>query len=223
LLVAKLRSETDYKALPNVLYEASLNPRRSLYDLLAGRPSLQEIRITYRGLRRIEELRDLLRRDRILEEFGILLDLRYFNRDLEDALHLSSDIAVSVMRADMDGFKQTNDNFGHAAGDVVMKSYLAAVRDGIGQFVTAYRGRGDETASLIIGQGHKRAVEMAEDIRRRVQALQCEHDGKTLPSVTASIGVATTPPLARTSDIETVADQRQGKAKTSGKNCVVSE
>ena len=37
--------------------------------------------------------------------------------------------AVSVMCADMDGFKAVNDRFGHAAGDVVMKAYLESVGD----------------------------------------------------------------------------------------------
>src|ERR1051326_6053321 len=57
-------------------------PRRNvLMALCATRPYV-DIGVTYRGLRRIEELRDLLRRDRVLERFGILLDGRYIVSDL---------------------------------------------------------------------------------------------------------------------------------------------
>jgi diguanylate cyclase (GGDEF)-like protein len=194
--------------------------RSELFNLFIG--NLYEFRITYRGLRRIEELRDLLKRDRILEPFGVLLDLRYFRIELEDALRRQNEIAVSVLCLDMDHFKRINDNFGHIAGDIVMKAYFEIVRDCLGTFGTAFRGRGDETYALIIGQGHERAVDFAETIRRSVAELRREHAGKELPQVTASIGVATTPPGPRSMEIESMADDRQGRAKKEGRNRVIS-
>jgi len=175
----------------------------------------------YPGMQRIEELRDMLKRDRILEEFGVLLDMRYFTRDLDDALKRSSDIPVSVMRLDMDGFKKVNDQHGHAAGDVVMKSYLEAVRDSLGSFGNAYRGRGDEVAALIIGQEYNCVVETAEKIRASIGALRLKFNDANLSAVTASIGVATTPPAAREKGLETLADDRQTRAKKEGKDRVV--
>lgn len=198
-----------------------LNPREGLETGLRGDTS-HRIRITYRGLQRIEDLRDLLKRDRILERFGVLLDIRYFRQDLEDALKRSADTAVSVLYGDMDNFKRINDQFGHDAGDVVMKSYLECVRDGLGQFGTGYRGVGDETVGLIVGQDAARAQQICEDIRKRVEVLKCEHKGQKLPPVSASIGLATTPPADRSMELESLADQRQQKAKQSGKNKVVS-
>lgn len=199
------------------------NPREALYGFLRGHKGVQSLRITYRGLRRIEELRDLLRNDRILEHFGILLDLRYLRRDLEDALQRASDVTVSLLYADMDDFKPINTESCHAAGDVVMKAYLEVVRDSLGSFGTGYRGKGDEVVGLAIGQGHKRAVEIAETIRKRVEAMQCEYKGKLLRKVTASIGVATTPPESRSLDIEMVAENRNRQAKERGKNRVVAD
>jgi diguanylate cyclase (GGDEF)-like protein len=181
-----------------------------------------QLRVTYRGLCRIEELSELLKRDRILEPFGVLLDLRYFPKDFEDALHRPSDVPVSVLRLDMDGFKKINDDFGHPAGDMVMKSYLETVRDCVGSIGSAYRGRGDEVAALIVGQEHKRVTEIAEMIRASVEALRCKFNDTALPAVTASIGVATTPPESRGKEMETLADDRQNRAKKEGKNRVVA-
>lgn len=90
-------------------------------------------------------------------------------------------------------------------------------------FGDAYRGSGDEVVAIILGQGHERGVEIAENIRTRVSALRCEHKGQPLPTVSASIGVATTPPEERNRDVYLVADRRQGLAKQRGKNQVVAK
>lgn len=222
-LVARLRGEVPPGSpRPEQLtdYEWA-SPREAIHRYLT-RQNLYRLRITYRGLRRIEELRDLLRRDRILEPFGVLLDLRYVHADLQDYLRRPAEMPVSVLYADMDKFKPINDEFGHDAGDVVLKSYLEAVRDGLGSFGTGYRGRGDEVVAIIAGQGHERAVEIAEKIRSAIEALKCEFRGQSLPSVTASIGVATTPPESRSMELQSVAEARNRQAKESGRNRVVS-
>lgn len=199
------------------------NPRKAILDFLSGtHRGLYHVCITFRGLRRIQELRDALRYDRILEPHGVLLSMQYFRRDLEDALKSKQDDAVSVISADMDDFKRINTESGHDAGDVVMKAYLECVRDGLNLFGTAYRGVGDEVLALVVGQGHKIACDLAEGIRKRVSELVCEFKGKRLHRVTASLGVATTPPENRTMDIESVAKERGYRAKKEGKNCVIS-
>lgn len=198
------------------------NPRSAIQNFLTGAYGLQEIRITYRGLRRIQELRDFLRYDRILEPHGVLFSMQYFRRDLEDALKNNPNVTVSLISADMDDFKRINTDFGHDAGDVVMKGYLECVRDGLGLFGTGYRGVGDEVLALVLGQGHGVVIKIAEEIRKRVADLRCEYKGKPLHRVTASLGVASTPPESRTMEIEAVAKQRGYDAKKNGKNRVVA-
>jgi diguanylate cyclase (GGDEF)-like protein len=199
-----------------------MDPRRGLAEVLTS-GGQQRLRITYRGLRRIEELRDALRKDRILDDFGVLLSIRYLNGDLLHAIERGADTEVSVTYADMDNFRPINTNFGHDAGDAVMKAYLEVVRDSINPFGEAYRGVGDETVAIVIGQGHTRAVELAEAIRKGVEQLRVEHGGQVLPPVTASIGVATTPPEKRNRDILLVAEGRNRVAKKAGKNRVVAD
>ena len=222
LLVGRLRGEVSLTYVPSqtfAVYEWA-DPRATLSNIFLN-GQLYQLCVTYRGMRRIEELRDLLKRDRILEDFGILLSIRYMRRDLEEALQRSSDVEVSVLYLDMDDFGKINKQFGQEAGDVVMKAYLEAVQAGMGNFGTAFRGVGDEVAGLIVGQGHARAINIAEEIKLRVAAPQCEYKEKPLPKVTVSIGVATTPPESRSMDIETLAESRKRKAKENGKNRVV--
>jgi diguanylate cyclase (GGDEF)-like protein len=221
LLVGRLRGEVRSSSPPSAIAQYQWeNPRLALFDRFLE-AQLYQLSITYRGMRRIEELRDLLKRDRILDDFGILLSIRYVRRDLYEALRRSSDVAVSVLYLDMDDFGKINKQYGQSAGDEVMKSYLEIVRESIGDFGTGYRGVGDETVGLIVGQGHAKAMEIAETIKRRVGAMQCEYKAKLLPRVTTSIGVATTPPESRSMDIETLAESRKRVAKGSGKNCVI--
>lgn len=223
LLVAQLRGELAQNfSKPRDFHQHQWdNPRATLdYILLQG--VLQPLRITYRGLRRIEELRDLLRHERILEDFGVLLSVRYFRRDFQDALQRTSDVAVSVLYADMDDFGKINKQFGQTAGDVVMKAYLEVVRDKLGLLGEAYRGVGDEVVAIVIGQGHQRAIEFGEAIRKGVESLHCEYKSIALPQVTASIGVATTPPEERKFEVETLAESRKRQAKENGKNRVIA-
>jgi diguanylate cyclase (GGDEF)-like protein len=223
MLVAKLRGELGPDAVPRgkVSHHQWIDPRRGIKEILTY-GSLEEIALTYRGLRRIEELRDILRTDRILEPFGVLLCMRYFRRDLEDALKHGANVPVSVIYADMDKFKDVNTNFGQSGGDVVMKSYLQVVERTVGLLGVGYRGVGDEVSVIIVGQGHEKAVEIAEEIRKGVQAMRCEYKGKRLSQVTASIGVSTTPPETHSVDIEDVAQARKQIAKDKGRNRVIS-
>jgi hypothetical protein len=134
LLVSHLRGELTARARHGFRDDEWDNPRNTLQHFLLTGRSIHVLRITYRELRRIEELREVLRRERVLEDFGVLLSIRYLNADLEHAVQRSDRATVSVICADMDGFKAVNDRFGHAAGDLVMKAYLEAVRDAVGVF-----------------------------------------------------------------------------------------
>jgi diguanylate cyclase (GGDEF)-like protein len=221
LLVGKLRGEISTRQPSNMIAYQWENPRETLEQMFLGN-NLQSLRLTYRGLRRIDELREVLARDRILEPFGVLQSMQYFRKDLQDALRLNSDTAVSVLYADLDHFKQVNTKFGQSAGDVVMEAYLKIARDQIGLFGEAYRGLGDEVAVLIKGQGHDRAVKFAEKIRQAVKALACTYEGHTLPKVTASIGVASAPPEDRKMELETLAEDRKRKAKEDGRDRVIA-
>lgn len=196
------------------------NPREALIQRLRGQTI--QLAITWRGLHRIETLRNDLATDRILEPFGILLDLRYYHQDLMTEIGRTDRASLAVFALDLDHFKAINDNHGHPAGDVVMKAYLSAVRDSVGTFGTAYRGRGDEVKVILPGVTKDRAVMLAEDIRGAVKRQRCTYKDKELPVVTTSIGVAATPPDERLPSLEDRADERQRAAKDQGRDIVIA-
>ena len=72
------------------------------------------------------------------------------------------------------------------------------------------------------GLGLRRCGLGLRSAERSVSQSVLKFGDQVLPNVTASIGVASTPPDSRNRELESVADARQGVAKTQGKDRVVS-
>lgn len=133
---------------------------------------------------------------------------------------------LSFLMVDVDNFKAYNDNYGHVAGDEVLKaiaSTLERCSDRAGDF--AARFGGEEFAVVLPGTSASGACLVAEKIRREVEALQIPHKfSATAGHVTASVGVACIVPTEdrSMSSLIEVADQALYRAKYMGKNCVVA-
>lgn len=95
-----------------------------------------------------------------------------------------------VMFADLDKFKQINDNHGHAAGDEVLKRFARILRDSLRDNDVAARLGGDEFVIILNGIG----VEQAEEIARRIQeqVAHCAQRHSLDYSVTIGLGEAPT-------------------------------
>ncbi len=198
-------------------------PRSGLEARLRGGGQSYNLFITFTGLRRIEELRESLRVDRILDSHGVLLDFRYYLPELRDALARTDVANVAVMTLDLDDFKDVNEKHGHFGGDEVMKEYMRIVRDHVGTHGRVFRRGGDEVCAVLLGFDLDRTHVLAETIRQAIQGMRVIYEERVMPAVTSCIGVAATPPSPRSPDLGKIADERQGRAKKRGKNCVVAE
>lgn len=97
----------------------------------------------------------------------------------------------SIMVFDIDYFKKTNDTYGHAGGDTVLKELSRVIRD------TQIRGNdffarygGEEFCILFLGSPFKQVQEIAERIRKTIQDHAFEHKDGKIP-VTISVGLST--------------------------------
>jgi two-component system cell cycle response regulator len=116
----------------------------------------------------------------------------YFNNQLELEVKKSKVTGkpLSLIIFDLDHFKKLNDNFGHDAGDYVLKEKSRLIREnGIRQGDVFARYGGEEFCILLPNTNLKQAFEIAERLRKLVEKHEFIYDGKRLP-VTASIGVA---------------------------------
>lgn len=147
----------------------------------------------------------------------------YFNNrlDLEVKKCKVTGEPLSLIVFDLDHFKHLNDNFGHDAGDYVLKEMAALIRkNGVRENDVFARYGGEEFVILLPKTNLKQSFEIAERLRRLVQDFNFSYDGKKLP-VTASIGVADYRRGVNVgTDLFKRADSAVYKAKEGGRNQV---
>ncbi|WP_372880467.1 diguanylate cyclase [Psychromonas sp.] len=128
---------------------------------------------------------------------------------------------LALIMIDVDHFKNFNDRYGHQAGDECLKKVAGALTANAcraGDLVARYGG---EEFSIISAETDLAgARELAEKLRRAVQAMSLVNEGSTLGIVTISLGIAVCIPDRKNtaSDLVCVADKALYQAKTSGRN-----
>jgi diguanylate cyclase (GGDEF)-like protein len=97
--------------------------------------------------------------------------------------------AVAVIYLDLNGFKTVNDRLGHRAGDTVVITTAARLRDQCRDRAFVARVGGDEFVAIIDGEGARvRAHDLGQAILDRSQDAH-RIDGQTV-TVPASVGIA---------------------------------
>jgi diguanylate cyclase (GGDEF)-like protein/PAS domain S-box-containing protein len=103
----------------------------------------------------------------------------------------SSDTAFSCLMMDIDHFKAINDNYGHAAGDEVLKSVTDAVQDVMPEDGIVFRYGGEEFCILLTGNSGSEAEAIAECVRDAVEMVRVDvPEGDDPLRVTTSLGVS---------------------------------
>jgi diguanylate cyclase (GGDEF)-like protein len=137
--------------------------------------------------------------------------------EIQRAIRLNQQLYTAML--DIDFFKNVNDTFGHAAGDVVLKDGAGINRKNIRSYDLLCRYGGEEFAILLLVNDEKEAYEVVERIRKDIKKHVINYDGNTL-SITCSIGLAK---FLKTDTLETSlvkADEALYVAKNSGRNQV---
>lgn len=126
--------------------------------------------------------------------------------------------SCSLLMFDVDHFKNVNDTFGHQAGDAVLVESARMLKEVIRTTDIPGRYGGEEFCVILVDTNAKEAVLVAERLRKRMEAMVVEHEGKRI-TFTISLGIAE---LSETMDdykhwIE-CADQALYQAKELGRN-----
>lgn len=126
-----------------------------------------------------------------------------------------------LLYLDLDGFKAVNDNFGHDAGDELLKSVSGRMLNIVRSTDTICRWGGDEFLILLPESGGStNVIEVAERLIAIIKE-PVEFDGSAF-SVSCSIGIACYPDNAMTPDeLLKAADSAMYHAKKQGKGQVL--
>jgi diguanylate cyclase (GGDEF)-like protein len=128
-----------------------------------------------------------------------------------------TDRAFCVIMADVDHFKTYNDEFGHPAGDEVLKQVAKILQESTRTVDCVARYGGEEFSALLPETSAQGAMEVAERMRAKVAAT--EFAGRP---ITMSLGVAEFPTDAPSGEkIVAVADKALYEAKRGGRNQVM--
>lgn len=130
---------------------------------------------------------------------------------------------LALLMIDADGFKQVNDQLGHAVGDRVLALLSHSIQDGLRASDSVARLGGDEFVALLGGADAAAAGRVAERIRAQFQAATAGLGVRPV-ATTVSIGVAVSQPGdAEVADVLRRADARVYQAKQQGGNRVCGE
>jgi diguanylate cyclase (GGDEF)-like protein len=144
---------------------------------------------------------------------------------LQDRLDIGVETAkrhetgLALLMVDIDRFKQTNDTYGHQAGDEVLRVTAQRLLQAVRKSDTVARMGGDEFIVLLSDLGNPR---MAEEFAANIVATLAgavQFEGGEVP-VTASVGVCTA--FAAELDADFLlrnADAALYQAKARGRNC----
>jgi two-component system, cell cycle response regulator len=128
---------------------------------------------------------------------------------------------LSVLMFDIDFFKRINDQYGHLAGDHVLRELARIVQDRIRRDEVFARYGGEEFVIVLPETSLAGAVALAENLRTRVGSHAFAFQGEQIP-VTISIGCALLQDDKAATDLIQRADEKLYQAKRSGRNRVCS-
>jgi len=127
---------------------------------------------------------------------------------------------LSLLFADLDHFKQVNDQYGHPVGNEVLIGVATAAKAVCANKGHCYRWGGEELAILLPNYTAAEAAALAERIRQAVSKLEfSKYPGK----MTISVGVSCYPETSTTAErLVEHADVAMYKAKRAGRDRVVA-
>ena len=131
---------------------------------------------------------------------------------------------LSIAMIDLDFFKKYNDANGHVLGDMLLKKLAKMLNKSIRDIDWVGRFGGEEFLIVFPETSLRKAVEVCERIRKRVESTSFKGQEKMpFGKITLSVGVAEFrgKTMIRRSRFIDIADKRLYRAKMSGRNRVV--
>ena len=169
------------------------------------------------------ELTDELTRVRLLsltDELTGLPNRRAFKRRLEDEVARVQryGFPLSFTLIDLDHFKVINDDFGHAAGDEVLRVYSRNILSIFRHHDMVARYGGEEFAVLLPNTDSDGAIRALNKVRRRASETRWQVNGRVSKVPTFSAGVSLYKPGESATAFIERADKALYRAKHLGRN-----
>lgn len=170
------------------------------------------------------QLRESLQESSLRDPLTGLYNRRFMEATLERELwrmgRAGKHLAIAML--DLDHFKMLNDNFGHAAGDMVLKELGALMRSFRHGADIACRYGGEEFILILPEADSESVPARMESLRKSIESMRLYIDDRLLPGISVSIGIAIYPQHGEDPQrLIKIADEAMYQAKRAGRNRVV--
>ena len=170
-------------------------------------------------------LKEELKRTRLdarMDPLTGLFNRRVFDTELEQVTGSKNHAKATLIMIDIDHFKDFNDEYGHLMGDKVLQYFGKLLKAECQEPILPVRFGGEEFAILLIGKEKEEAAVLAENLRKKIQAIRIKQkkSGKVISSITASFGISQWAQAETAEQMIERADQALYLAKESGRNQV---
>jgi len=162
---------------------------------------------------------DLATQDDLTQTFNKKAILEILAEEFSRSVARST--ALTLVMFDIDHFKQTNDRFGHLAGDYVLKEVCGLIKNKLIRGKDSLGRYGGEEFSLLLPDTPLHiAVDIAERIRSTIEKTQFRYETQDIP-VTISLGLSSRDSTTQShGDLLANADKALYDAKHQGRNRV---
>jgi diguanylate cyclase (GGDEF)-like protein/PAS domain S-box-containing protein len=157
-----------------------------------------------------------------------IFNRRHFNEIFPKVISSAKrkDEFVCFLLMDIDHFKQYNDNYGHQAGDDVLISFAACIKENLNRVDDlAFRLGGEEFGIVYKTENKEKALQFANTQRENIENLKLKHEHSSASKyITASMGLCCKK-ASEIGDMDEVykqADDLLYEAKKAGRNQVKS-
>lgn len=208
------------------LFGLHMENSKSIEEILQeANAALSAINIAYdQTNRKLEEKSKRLEKLAYLDSLTEVYNHGYFQSFLEKELNLATrnNTTLSLILADADNFKSINDNYGHQAGDFILKELCNLMKKSLRDYDMIARYGGEEFAVVLVETTGQEAQIVAEKLRESVARHSFVDNNKEY-KVTLSFGVADIKPAADNFtkyELISLADKALFESKHAGGNKV---
>jgi diguanylate cyclase (GGDEF)-like protein len=224
------------KSLPNAFNEEQIEMIRTLasYTAIALTNALgyEKLEIAHKNLNNaLKRLEDISFTDQLtgahnrhfLDEF-MAKEIPYLKRE---NYHHGIRSQMVFLMIDADYFKTVNDEYGHVAGDLVLKQLVQIIKQTCRESDLIIRWGGEEFL-VVLKAKYKDQIKLAEKIRSNISQYSFDIGGDKSINITCSIGMANFPFMERNINFLSweqtlnIADLALYSAKANGRNAWVS-
>jgi len=169
--------------------------------------------------RLVDRLRNLSMRDSLTDLYNHRHSIDLITNEFQRAGRYEG--GLSLVMIDVDHFKRINDEYGHQAGDIVLRETARLMKDVLRTVDSLGRYGGEEFVAILPHTTHEDACQTAERLRQAVADNVFRSGSKEL-RVTISLGVASYPSekVDSAGSLIREADHALYRAKQAGRNRV---